>query len=190
MLLFLDVETTGLNQDTLLPLEIAAVLVDDQLRELGRFAQVLRFPPHDSEPIDPVVVTMHLTNGLWGECLRSARTAVDVDAELVAWLSMLGAGAGYGAKQSHLNLAGASVHFDREVLRRHFPLTRGLLHHRQVDTSSLNELARRLAPAAYEARPRTAKTAHRALPDALESLELARYYGGVLGRAAAPIVNT
>lgn len=186
MLLFLDVETTGLNHDTLLPLEIAAVLVDDQLAELGRFGQVLRFPPRDSAAIEPVVVMMHAVSGLWRECLQSTHTAADVDVELVAWLSMKGAGTGYGGANPQLVLAGASVHYDREVLRRHFPRTHALLHHRQVDTSSLNELARRLAPAAYEGRPRAVKTAHRALPDALESLELARYYGGVLGR---PCVN-
>lgn len=78
-------------------------------------------------------------------------------------------------------LAGSTISFDREFLRQ-LPLSLGTLHHRNVDVSTLNELARRLWPAVHEKRPGdrdaagTVKSKHRAMDDILASIDVLRYY--------------
>lgn len=72
-------------------------------------------------------------------------------------------------------LAGSTISFDRSFLAEHFPLTHAKLHYRNVDVTALNELARRVWPELYEARPER-KEAHRAMSDIEESIAVAKYY--------------
>jgi oligoribonuclease len=72
-------------------------------------------------------------------------------------------------------LAGNSIHTDRAFLTRHMSALNGWLHYRNVDVSTVKELARRWYPDAYAAAPRKAK-GHRALADIQESLAELRYY--------------
>jgi oligoribonuclease len=130
---------------------------------------------------------MHALSGLWLESMGTDLTAAMADADLYTWVCSHHAPSTSSLRTSKIMLAGNSVHYDREVLRRHFPRTFSLLHYRQIDLTSLNEMAWRFSPSVLEHYQRGAP-AHRALPDALESLELARYYAKVLGSHAAPLV--
>ena len=72
-------------------------------------------------------------------------------------------------------LCGSSVGFDRAFLAAYLPGVDKLLHYRNIDVSSVKELARRWAPAALDAAP-AKKLAHRALPDLYESIAELRWY--------------
>jgi oligoribonuclease len=79
------------------------------------------------------------------------------------------------AADSRPPLGGNTVATDRAFLARDMPELEGLLHYRNVDVSSIKELARRWFPKAYFQAP-TKRGNHRALADIQESIEELRYY--------------
>ncbi len=72
-------------------------------------------------------------------------------------------------------LGGNTVATDRSFLARDMPTLEGFLHYRNVDVSSIKELARRWYPRTYFAAP-AKRGNHRALADIQESIEELRYY--------------
>ena len=68
-----------------------------------------------------------------------------------------------------------SIGTDRTFLARDMPALEGHLHYRNVDVSSIKELARRWFPRAYYNTPAKSGN-HRALADICESIEELRYY--------------
>lgn len=205
MLVFVDVETTGLDERKGALLEVALVIVTDDLREVAAHSVVvmpLEGSPLDGETpeawrrrgaargwsaADPVVQEMHDKSGLWraveahGVALGYAQTV------LVVFLGdnvnrnreALGLGRAVddpvGKVLSRTPLCGCNVGFDRRWLRQHVWNVDEAFSYRSVDVSSVTELARRWAPAVYEGKPRST-SAHRALPDARGAVELLRYY--------------
>lgn len=78
---------------------------------------------------------------------------------------------------SQTPLAGSTVGFDRGFLQEHLPEFLKLISYRNVDVSSITELAKRWAPKVYERRPKKdAEKAHRALADVRESVDYLRFY--------------
>lgn len=162
--LFLDLETTGLDPQYCSILECAAVVVDSDLLVLEEIEMVLRFDRAEAVlVIDPIVVDMHTTNGLWSDC---EQITDDVET-LVCVLD--GVIDRYEWDEGKPILAGSSIHFDRSFLQAHAPAIVARLHYRMLDVSSLKMIRKDAgAPDMPKAE------AHRALPDALESLEQAR----------------
>ena len=72
-------------------------------------------------------------------------------------------------------LAGNSIHQDRRFVARYLPEVEDWLHYRNVDVSTIKELAKRWYPKPYAGRP-TKKGSHRAMDDLLESIEELKYY--------------
>ncbi len=72
-------------------------------------------------------------------------------------------------------LGGNTVATDRAFLARDMPGLEGFLHYRNVDVSSIKELARRWYPETFEAAPAKGDD-HRALADIRASIEELRYY--------------
>lgn len=195
MIVWVDVETTGLDERAGCLLEVAVVATDDDLAEVGGwlapFSRVV-WPASVSrdveawrrfvEGLDPVVRGMHVENGLFDEVLRSTygSNLECVKENIVTWARAL------GGDLREVPLAGSTVGFDRRWLRAHAPAFEALFSHRAIDVSSVTELARRWVPSVYEGRPKAAK-AHRALADVRESIEYLRYYRrvGFVGGAAA-----
>jgi oligoribonuclease len=181
MLVWIDLETTGLDPRKDRLLEVAAIVTDDAFVELARWQRVVR--PYGFEPewLDPVVRQMHTDNGLLGEVTAATLRRAGVDVLLRDFIEtqrkLIGADLPV--------LAGSSVHFDREFMRWHLPLALERLHYRQLDVSSINELARRVWPAVYAARPQSAGT-HRAMADLEDSIKLARYYARALEPKVEP----
>lgn len=183
MIGWVDTETTGLEivggQDLLL--EVAVVVTDDDLNELDHFEHLFR--PNswqwlDRIVSDEVVLAMHTKSGLIGAVLARLREDVEhideIDARMESWLGSSHQGHTL-TEPGQLVLAGASVAFDRTVLERFLPRSARWFHYRQIDVSSIKELAKRWAPdlageVAVEDRP------HRALADIRESIDLLRRY--------------
>lgn len=184
MICWIDLETTGLNSKQDKILEIACIITDDKLVEIDRWQAVTCAAQYVSyNSLHTVVRDMHFGNGLWMESLRSnlppGGGADSADAQLrefIAWHCTT-----LGEKKGPV-LAGSTVSFDREFMRSYLPESFAALHYRNLDVTSVNELAKRFWPKVYEGRPRAGSgAAHRAMLDIEESLNVARYYAGALG---------
>jgi oligoribonuclease len=197
MLVFLDLETTGLRPEKHFVLEVAAIITDDELTEIVRFTAVANWVyshqlavGREAErennawyaDVDPYVLEMHTKNGLWAASAASKIRRYDIDQMLAAVIdeTVRNAGGTPGEKTGP-QLAGNTISFDRAFMRDQLPLSHALLSYRNVDVTTLNEMARRFWPAVHAARPRTAGDAHRAEVDVAESLATARYYAQALG---------
>ena len=164
--LFLDFETTGLDERVCVPIEVAAVVTDEQLNELASYERLIA--PNQYSRWEEAAREMHRKTGLTGLAeagypLRYVRFSLR--SFIFPFFSPTGS----------LYLAGNSVHFDRRFLTRYFPEVEQLLHHRHLDVSSV----RMLAEAAGHP-PLAGEKPHRAMAAVRRSLEDARRFLGVL----------
>lgn len=167
-LIWIDLEMTGLNPDTDLIIEIATIVTD---KELNILAEGPVIALHQS---DAALAAMddwnQLHHGQSGLIERvKASTIDDAEAErltiefLQQWVP---------ANTSPI--CGNSIGQDRRFLRRYMPKLEAYFHYRNIDVSTLKELAARWAPALKEGFKK--QTKHQALDDIIESIEELRYY--------------
>jgi len=169
MIVWLDLETTGLDPATERILELGMVVTTNQLYELGRRNWVLHYKRSPRIRIDPVVAEMHMANGLWPECEASRQGNATAATEAIEWLRNL------GVPEGRTPLAGNSVGFDRAFLATHMPSLAQYFHYRNIDVSSLNELCKRWNSPLYQLLPQV-DGRHRALSDLDDSIASARFY--------------
>ncbi len=180
---WLDVETTSLDgaHPAVLLLEVALVVTDADLQELGRECIVVRHTPQQVEAAkwDPIAREMHEANGLLeevggptavpleeaqGRLLRTLCRYTGVD------LTSPPGFPGSGAEAVSAPLwGGCSPSLDRAILRRLMPVFYSRVHYRSIDATSLKLAARLWAGVTTERAIRP----HRALPDALSAIKLA-----------------
>ncbi len=194
MLIFIDLETTGLDPRNGSILEIAVVTTDDVLNEVGKPLVSLVKPLHGlgHEVMDDFVYEMHTKNGLltalyeghhgdtdagWGRVTPSAMVR-DLPRRCDVEQLLIGA---FQVASRSLIMAGSSIHFDRAWLDEHMSDFMKLFSHRMVDVSSFTEMAKRWAPEIYAKRPGLGPDGkpipqHRALDDIRMSIETLRYY--------------
>ena len=165
----LDVETTGLDDDKCLLLEVALVVFDHNLVPMGSFQRVISQSPEELElALHPIAREMHVDNGLYDDVLDSNMTLEQVEAEAVDWLKRMGV-------MRPLPMVGSSVTFDRNVLRRVMPELFSKFHYQSVDATSV-ALAAKAMGVLYPADngAEDAGSAHRALYDVMRSASLIR----------------
>ncbi len=168
----IDTETTGLHPHEGLLLEIAVVITDDDLHPVAEYTSLIE---HDlrqvRDALDPFTRSMHEANALLEDLeafQSSGKHLAWVEEEVISFLGAHGA--------DRAVAAGSSIGFDRGWLDVHMPtLNRDHLHYRNVDVSTIKELARRWAPDVFAAAPEK-QLGHRALADIHETIrELAHY---------------
>ena len=161
---------TGLDPLNDVIIEIATVLTDD---ELGTIAEAPTLVLHASderlESMVQVVKEMHGASGLTEEVRRSTTTIEEANSMLLEFL------AASRVPKREVPLAGNSIGTDRRFLQQYLPQVESWLHYRNVDVSTIKELARRWRPDVLPSAPEK-PTNHRALDDIRASIEELRYY--------------
>ena len=164
-LIFLDLETTGLDPRTDRILELAAARVSEALEPVDGFSTVILPNPGVLACPPGYVYDMHTRNGLLAEI--SEERGVTLSAALQGFTAWLAA-----QPDTPHTLAGNSVHFDLGFLREWMQPAAEMFSHRLLDVTAL-QIARRLA--GKSACPIHAGDNHRAEGDVLASMAQARW---------------
>jgi oligoribonuclease len=166
-LVWVDLETGGLDEDQVPIYEVASIITDGDLNELGRFEAVVR---SEYIVLTPWTLKQHGESGLLDLVTNPevSRAPDVVERKFCEFLRE--------HKCERAPLAGSSVHFDRRFLKKHMPQAIKLLGYRNVDVSCLTELAKRWLPEFVFVERPPKRELHRAIPDLEDSINLARYY--------------
>lgn len=184
MLVWMDLEMTGLDPDRHVIVEIATIVTDDELVVVGEGPDLVVHQPEEAlAEMDQVVVDMHTSSGLLTAIRESTVTLEDAGARTLAFIKE------HVPEARTVPLCGNSIGTDRRFLARYLPEIEDHLHYRSVDVSTLKELARRWYPGSINAVPRKA-AAHRALDDIRESIGELQWYREHLFRAPEPDATT
>ncbi len=168
-IVWIDCEMTGLDLERDALIEVAVLVTDSELNQLGDGVDVvIACPPEALESMPPVVREMHEASGLLDE-LADGTTMTDAQAQVLAYIRE------HVPEAGKAPLGGNSVATDRGFLARDMPELDEWLHYRMVDVSSIKELARRWYPRVYFNAPKK-HGGHRALADITESIEELKFY--------------
>ena len=168
-IVWIDCEMTGLSLQADALIEVAALVTDFELNQLGDGVDLVIKPPAEAlEQMDDFVRNMHTTSGLLAE-LDGGTTMEDAQAQVLAYVRE------WVPEPRKAPLGGNTVGTDRGFLARDMPELEEWLHYRIVDVSSIKELSRRWYPRAYFNAP-SKSGGHRALADIRESIAELRYY--------------
>lgn len=174
MLVWIDCEMTGLDLTKDALVEVAVLVTDGQLNVQGEGIDLLIKPPAAAlQTMSDFVRQMHTDSGLLDELERTELTMQQAEEEVLAYIKR------YVPVARKAPLAGNTVGTDRTFLARDMPELEGFLHYRNVDVSSIKELAKRWYPKAFNHTP-LKQGGHRALADIQESIEELRYYRDAL----------
>jgi oligoribonuclease len=174
-LVWIDLEMTGLNPDSDHIIEIATVVTD---AELNVVAEGPVLAVHQPEQVlagmDDWNRRTHGESGLVERVRRSATTAGDAEEQTLAFLRQ-------HADPGSSPMCGNSICQDRRFLAREMPTLEKFFHYRNLDVSTLKELARRWAPGVLAGVHKTSR--HLALDDIRESIDELRHYRRTMFRA-------
>ncbi len=167
-LLWLDMEMTGLVPDTDRIIELAIVVTDGELNTLAEGpVLVVHQPDAVLDAMDSWNKGTHGKSGLIERVKASRLSEADAEAQMLAFVRQH-----VPARSSPM--CGNSICQDRRFLARYMPRLEAFFHYRNLDVSTLKELARRWRPGLSEAFKKTNK--HEALADIYESIEELKYY--------------
>lgn len=179
MLVWMDLEMTGLDQTTDVIVEIATLVTDDELNIVAEGPDLVIHQPDDVlSRMDPVVTSMHTKSGLLEQIRVSTISLEEAGAETLAFIKQ------WVPEPRTVPLCGNSIGMDRRFLAAYLPEIENWLHYRSIDVSTIKELARRWYPEAMAAAPRKA-TAHRAMDDIRESVAELAFWRSTVFRGPA-----
>jgi oligoribonuclease len=174
-LVWIDLEMTGLNPDRDCIIEIATIVTDAGLRTLAEGPSIaIRQPQTALESMDEWNRLTHGTSGLLDRVRRSNVTTSEAEAATLEFLRQY-------SEPGASPMCGNSICQDRRFLAREMPTLEKFFHYRNLDVSSVKELARRWAPDVLAGLRKN--SAHLALDDIRESIRELEYYRQTLFRA-------
>lgn len=167
-LVWIDMEMSGLDPDTDRVLEVALVVTDKDLNlvEEGPVL-VVRQPDTVLDAMDNWNKSTHGKSGLIDKVKASTLSEADVEQRMVDFMKQH-----VGERKSPM--CGNSICQDRRFLARHMPRLEAYFHYRNLDVSTLKELAARWRPELKDGFKKA--NSHTALADIQESIEELRYY--------------
>jgi oligoribonuclease len=172
-LIWIDLEMTGLDTERDGILEIATVVTDSQLNVLAEGPELaIAHPLATLDAMDDWNRKQHGKSGLWRRVLEEGVPLAEAEARTLAFLQQW-----VGHNQSPM--CGNSICQDRRFLHRLMPSLEKHFHYRNLDVSTLKELARRWAPDLLAGLRK--ESAHTALSDVHDSIAELRHYRGAMG---------
>ena len=175
-LIWIDMEMTGLKPDTDRIIEVALIVTDNALNVVAAApVWVVHQADATLDAMDAWNRGTHARSGLVDKVKASTLDETIVEAQALAFLREH-----IPAKASPM--CGNSICQDRRFLARWMPTLEDHFHYRNLDVSTLKELARRWRPEALKGVPKEGK--HEALADVLESIEELKHYREQLIRMA------
>jgi oligoribonuclease len=167
-LVWLDMEMTGLDPDADRIIEAAIVITDSQLNVVAEApVLVVHQPDEVLASMDEWNKSTHARSGLIDKVKSSVLTEAAVEDRLLAFLAQ-------HVPDKTSPMCGNSICQDRRFLARHMPRLESHFHYRNLDVSTLKELARRWKPDIAKGLSKHGK--HEALADIYESIEELKYY--------------
>jgi oligoribonuclease len=167
-LIWIDLEMTGLSPERDRIIELAVVVTDAQV---SRRVEGPVFAIHQSDAtldaMDSWNKNTHGKSGLTERVRASTFDEAAVETAVIAWLRNY-----VGASKSPM--CGNTICQDRRFLANHMPKLEAFFHYRNLDVSTLKELARRWRPALLDGVKKN--QAHTALADVHESIDELLYY--------------
>lgn len=167
-LIWIDLEMTGLDTGKDYIIEIATIVTDSQLNILAE-GPVLAI--HQPDPVlkcmDEWNTRQHGGSGLTERVRKSTLTEAQAERQTIKFLSEY-------VPANASPMCGNSICQDRRFLARRMPELERFFHYRNLDVSTLKELARRWAPEVLAGF--TKKSSHLALDDIRDSIAELRYY--------------
>jgi oligoribonuclease len=167
-LIWMDLEMTGLNPDTDRILEMATLVTDKDLNVIAEGPSLI---VHQSDAVldamDEWCTTHHGESGLTARVRASDVDEQTAEAETLAFLQQW-------VEPGQSPLCGNSIWQDRRFLIRYMPALEQYCHYRNIDVSTLKELARRWRPEVLEGVVK--QGSHRALDDIKESIAELQHY--------------
>ncbi|WP_376696083.1 oligoribonuclease [Wenzhouxiangella sp. EGI_FJ10305] len=172
-LIWIDLEMTGLDPAADTIIEIATLVTDPDLSEVAVGPELaIATPRAVLEGMDDWNTRTHTESGLVRRCLESGIDTAEAERRTIAFLQQYVA-AGVSP------MCGNSICQDRRFLARLMPELEAYFHYRNLDVSTLKELARRWAPRVAEGFSK--ESSHQALEDIRDSVEELRYYRRFMG---------
>lgn len=169
LLVWVDCEMTGLDLVNDALVEVAALVTDGDLHVLGEGVDVVIKPPTEAlDHMGDFVRNMHDHSGLL-PLLEGGVSLAEAEERVLDYVRE------HVPEARKAPLAGNTIGTDRAFLARDMGTLESFVHYRNVDVSSIKELARRWYPRVYYQTPAKSGN-HRALADIQESIEELRYY--------------
>src|ERR1041384_4589009 len=170
VLVWLDMEMTGLDPERERIIEIATILTDGQLAEIAVGPElVIRQPDEILAAMDDWDTKHHGASGVTQRGRQAQITHADAQAQTIAFIDA------HVSPRERPVLAGNSIHQDRRFIRRYMPALEKRLHYRMVDVSTIKELVRRWYRQVSASQP-PKRDPHRALDDIRDSIDELRFY--------------
>jgi oligoribonuclease len=167
-LVWVDMEMSGLNPDVDRVLEVALVVTDAQLEVIAEGpVLVVHQPEVVLAGMDSWNTATHGRSGLTEKVRQSLLAEARVEDELIAFMARY-------VPSGKSPMCGNSICQDRRFMARWLPRLEGAFHYRNLDVSTLKELARRWAPAVMRSFEK--KSRHEALADIYESIAELKHY--------------
>jgi oligoribonuclease len=167
-LIWIDLEMTGLNPDIDVIIEIATVVTD---KDLNILAQGPVLAVYQSDEIlanmDEWNQKHHGASGLINRVKSSRINNIEAERLTIEFLKQW-------VPENTSPICGNSIGQDRRFLYRYMPKLEAYFHYRNIDVSTLKELAARWAPEVKDGFNK--ESTHQALDDIIESIEELRYY--------------
>jgi oligoribonuclease len=167
-LIWIDMEMSGLNPEADRILEIAVVVTNPQLDTVAEApVLVVHQPAAVLDAMDDWNKSTHARSGLIDRVKTSTLSEAEAEDKMLAFLLE-------HVPPGVSPMCGNSVHQDRRFLSRYMPRLEAHFLYRNLDVSTLKELARRWKPDIMAGLTKHGK--HEALADIHESIEELKYY--------------
>jgi len=167
-LIWIDLEMTGLDPDNDRIIEIATIVTDSQLNVLAEGPVLAVHQPDEVlDGMDDWNKSTHGKSGLIDRVRASTVLETDAQQQTIDFLSQY-------VPENSSPMCGNSICQDRRFLYRHMPKLEAYFHYRNLDVSTLKELARRWAPEVYNGFSKGG--VHLALDDIRESIQELVHY--------------